>query len=202
MKKQGAILLGIGGDNSGAGEGTFYEGTMTTGYPSDATEAAVQANIIAAAYAPPGAGNPTPTPTSTSAPTPTPSTGSGTQIVGGQSGRCVTAPNQNAGTQTELQDCTGATNQVWTSTSSKQLQLAGNMCLDANGAGASNGTSVIVWDCNGQANQQWNVNSDGTITGVQSGLCLDANGAGTANGTKIILWSCNGQSNQQWSRPS
>jgi hypothetical protein len=50
MKKQGAIILGIGGDNSKASDGTFYEGVMTTGYPSAATEAAVQANIVAADY--------------------------------------------------------------------------------------------------------------------------------------------------------
>ncbi|WP_333741570.1 alpha-L-arabinofuranosidase B [Streptomyces sp. IBSBF 2806] len=50
MKKQGAIILGIGGDNSVSGSGTFYEGVMTSGYPSDATENAVQANITAAGY--------------------------------------------------------------------------------------------------------------------------------------------------------
>ena len=50
MKKQGAIILGIGGDNSKGSAGTFYEGVMTTGYPSAATEAAVQANIVAAGY--------------------------------------------------------------------------------------------------------------------------------------------------------
>ncbi|MYT03223.1 MULTISPECIES: alpha-L-arabinofuranosidase B [Streptomyces] len=50
MKKQGAIILGIGGDNSNTGQGTFYEGVMTQGYPSDATENAVQANITAAGY--------------------------------------------------------------------------------------------------------------------------------------------------------
>jgi hypothetical protein len=50
MKKQGAILLGIGGDNSVSGAGTFYEGVMTSGYPSDATEGQVQADIVAAAY--------------------------------------------------------------------------------------------------------------------------------------------------------
>jgi poly(3-hydroxybutyrate) depolymerase len=123
----------------------------------------------------------------------------GKQIFGSQSGRCVTAPNQSAGTQVQLQDCAGQPNQAWTYTAGKQLQGAGNLCLDANNAGTSNGTAVIVWTCNGQANQQWNVNSGGTITGAQSGLCLDANGAGTGNGTKIILWSCNGQQNQQWS---
>ncbi|CCK26018.1 putative alpha-N-arabinofuranosidase B [Streptomyces davaonensis JCM 4913] len=50
MKKQGAIILGIGGDNSNSSAGTFYEGVMTAGYPSDATESAVQANITAAGY--------------------------------------------------------------------------------------------------------------------------------------------------------
>jgi hypothetical protein len=50
MKKQGAIILGIGGDNSKGSAGTFYEGVMTSGYPSDATEDAVQANIDATTY--------------------------------------------------------------------------------------------------------------------------------------------------------
>jgi endo-1,4-beta-xylanase len=43
------------------------------------------------------------------------------------------------------------------------------------------------------------VNSNGTITGVQSGLCIDAVGAGTGNGTKLQLYGCWGGSNQQWS---
>jgi hypothetical protein len=51
MSLEGAILLGIGGDNSNGAQGTFYEGCMTTGYASDATEASVQANIVAAKYA-------------------------------------------------------------------------------------------------------------------------------------------------------
>ncbi|XVQ87741.1 RICIN domain-containing protein [Microbispora siamensis] len=130
--------------------------------------------------------------------------GSGQQnvtIVGGQSGRCVDVSGGTAtnGAQAQLWDCNGQTNQRWTYTSGKQLQVFGNKCLDAYGQGTSNGTQLVIWDCNGQTNQQWNLNSNGTITGVQSGLCLDANGAGTANGTKIILWSCNGGTNQQWS---
>ncbi|WP_169983021.1 ricin-type beta-trefoil lectin domain protein [Microbispora sp. H10836] len=122
-------------------------------------------------------------------------------IVGAQSGRCVDVSGGTAtnGAQAQLWDCNGQTNQRWTYTSGKQLQVFGNKCLDAYGQGTSNGTQVIIWDCNGQNNQQWNLNSNGTITGVQSGLCLDANAAGTANGTKLILWSCNGGANQQWS---
>ena len=44
MHKEGAILLGNGGDNSKGAAGSFFEGAMTSGYPSDATENAVQAN--------------------------------------------------------------------------------------------------------------------------------------------------------------
>lgn len=51
MSKEGAIILGIGGDNSNSAEGTFYEGVMTTGYPTAKTENLVQANIVAARYA-------------------------------------------------------------------------------------------------------------------------------------------------------
>lgn len=53
MRKQGAIVLGNGGDNSVGSQGTFYEGVMTAGYPSDSTDRAVQANIVDAAYAVP-----------------------------------------------------------------------------------------------------------------------------------------------------
>lgn len=50
MKKQGAIILGIGGDNSDWAIGTFYEGVMTAGYSDDMTDDAIQANIVAAGY--------------------------------------------------------------------------------------------------------------------------------------------------------
>jgi non-reducing end alpha-L-arabinofuranosidase len=51
MSKEGAIILGIGGDNSNGAQGTFYEGVMTSGYPSDDTDDSVQADIVAAGYA-------------------------------------------------------------------------------------------------------------------------------------------------------
>ena len=50
MKKQGAIILGIGGDNSNGAVGTWFEGVMASGYTSDATDDALQANIVAAGY--------------------------------------------------------------------------------------------------------------------------------------------------------
>ena len=50
MKKQGAIILGIGGDNTDSAQGNFFEGCMTSGASSTATDDAVQANIVAAGY--------------------------------------------------------------------------------------------------------------------------------------------------------
>jgi len=50
MKKQGSIILGIGGDNSDGSAGTFYEGCITKGFSTEATDDAVQANIVAAGY--------------------------------------------------------------------------------------------------------------------------------------------------------
>jgi hypothetical protein len=54
MKKQGAIILGSGGDccatNMNLSLGTFYEGAMVSGYPSDATDESIQNNLTAAGY--------------------------------------------------------------------------------------------------------------------------------------------------------
>ena len=50
MHKKGGMLLGNGGDNGNGSAGTFFEGVMTVGYPSDATLAAVQKNIADARY--------------------------------------------------------------------------------------------------------------------------------------------------------
>jgi len=50
MKKQGAIILGIGGDNARGAIGVFYEGVMTQGLSTDTADEAVQADIVAAGY--------------------------------------------------------------------------------------------------------------------------------------------------------
>ncbi len=52
MRKEGAILLGNGGDNSVGSQGTFYEGAMTAAgtFPSLETNQKLQANIVGAKY--------------------------------------------------------------------------------------------------------------------------------------------------------
>ncbi|MEU5265788.1 arabinofuranosidase catalytic domain-containing protein [Amycolatopsis sp. NPDC021455] len=183
MRKEGAIILGTGGDNSIGSAGTFYEGVMTSGYPSNATEDAVQANITAAGYGTGGS-----------------NTGTGPLHAVG-AGKCLAAPNSTQGTQSQIAGCTGQPNQTWTRTSAGELRVTvggSTLCLDASGQGTSAGTKVITWSCNGGGNQQWTVNSNGTVTGGQSGLCLDVTGASTADGAPVELWTCNGGSNQQW----
>jgi hypothetical protein len=46
----GGIGLGIGGDNSNNSEGTFFEGALTNGAPSNATDLLIMKNIQAVGY--------------------------------------------------------------------------------------------------------------------------------------------------------
>lgn len=186
MKKQGAIILGTGGDNSKGAQGTFYEGVMTSGYPTDATENTVQANITSMNYGTGGT-----------------STGTTGALHAVGAGRCLDVPNSSttSGTQLQIWDCSGQANQTWTRTSSGQLTVysgSTQLCLDAYNNQTTAGTKVVTWPCNGGSNQQWQFNSNGTVSSTLSGLCLDVTGAATANGTLAELWTCNGQSNQQW----
>ena len=52
MRKQGAIIMGNGGDNSNGSDGTVYEAAMTAAgtFPSKETNQKLQANIVAAKY--------------------------------------------------------------------------------------------------------------------------------------------------------
>jgi alpha-L-arabinofuranosidase B-like protein len=51
MHQEGAIILGIGGDNSNLSHGSFFEGAMTAGAPSRAAMVAVQSNVASVGYA-------------------------------------------------------------------------------------------------------------------------------------------------------
>jgi hypothetical protein len=181
MKTDSSILLGTGGDNSVNGVGDFFEGAVISGYPSDATENAVQADLAATGYSFSRTGE--------------------VHAIG--AGKCLDDPYATAtpGTQQQIWDCWGGAQQVWTYTAAKQLTVTVSgqtLCLDAYNQGTANGTKVDISGCTGHANQQWNLNGDGSITGVQSGLCLDVTNKSTANGALIQLWTCWGGSNEQW----
>ncbi|WP_369222430.1 alpha-L-arabinofuranosidase B [Streptomyces sp. R39] len=50
MHQEGAIVLGTGGDNSNGSIGSFFEGVMTSGIPTDAADDAVQSDIVSVGY--------------------------------------------------------------------------------------------------------------------------------------------------------
>ncbi|HCT79151.1 MAG TPA: chitinase [Micromonosporaceae bacterium] len=127
------------------------------------------------------------------------------QLKNPLSGRCLDVASAGTanGTQIQLWDCNGTNAQLWTSTTANELKVTiGSVtkCLDANANGTANGTKIQLWDCNGTSAQKWNLNSNETVTGVNSGKCLDIAGNGTTNGTKIHLWTCKtaGNNNQRW----
>jgi hypothetical protein len=187
MKKQGAIILGIGGDNSKGSAGTFYEGAMTTGYPSASTEAAVQANIVAAGYATSSGGG---------------GSATGAIVSGVSSSACMDDNNGSSanGNKVQIWACDGyAPAQNWTVNANGTITIDGG-CLDITGANYANGTLAELWACNGGANQQWQA-TGGQLVNPASGKCLDDPNGSTANGAQLQIWSCSGAANQKWTVP-
>jgi hypothetical protein len=185
MHQEGAIILGTGGDNSNSSAGDFFEGVMTAGYPTDAADSAVQANIVSVGYSFPSATGAT-----------------GTIVAGDDSAKCVDNNNGSGtpGNKVQMWDCDGNTSaQNWTVNSNGTLTIDGG-CMDITGANYSNGTLIEWWTCNGGANQQWEA-ENGELVNPASGKCLDDPASNTTNGTQLILYACNGGSNQQWHLP-
>jgi hypothetical protein len=184
MHQEGAIILGIGGDNSNSSAGSFFEGVLTSGYPTDAADNSVQANIVSVGYAVPG--NPA----------------TGIVAAGDSSTACMDNNNASGtdGNKVQMWACDGNTGaQNWTVASNGTIQIDGG-CLDITGANYSNGTLIEWWTCNGGANQQWEA-ENGQLVNPTSGKCLDDPAANKTNGTQLILYTCNGGANQQWSLP-
>jgi alpha-galactosidase len=129
----------------------------------------------------------------------TPLASTTSRLRGTGSGRCLDVSNGStaSGAAVVIWDCHTAASQSWTTWDGGEIRLFGDKCLDVENQGTANGTRVITSSCNGQ---KWTLNSDGSITNVQSGRCLDVNQAATANGSRLILWTCNSQANQKWAR--
>ncbi|WP_307844819.1 arabinofuranosidase catalytic domain-containing protein [Actinospica acidithermotolerans] len=179
MSLEGALVLGTGGDNSNGSIGTFFEGVVTSGEPTDAADAAVQANIVAAGYSGNSGGT-------------SQSSGGTITLPGGQ---CVDVAGDDSGgdlTHVQLWTCQSyAIDQHWTHNSDGSLETLGR-CLDIDGDGTAVGTKVELWDCNGVGGQKWIQQSNGSLLNPQSGLCLDDPSANTANGTQLQIYTCNG----------
>jgi hypothetical protein len=184
MQQEGGIILGTGGDNSNWNMGTFFEGVMVIGYPTDAAENAVQANIVSVGY---------------SGQTNVPNGPQGT--IGGPGNQCVDVAADDTGVNgaaVQLWNCQSyAEDQHWTHNADGSLGTIGR-CLDIIGNGTAGGTNVELWDCNGVGGQKWVQRADGSLLNPQSGRCLDSPDGATANGTRLRIWDCNGSAAQKF----
>lgn len=164
--------------------GTFFEGVMVSGYPTDAAENAVQANIVSVGY---------------SGQTNVPNGPQGT--ITGPGSQCVDVAADDTGvngTAVQLWNCQSyAEDQFWTHHTNGSLSTIGR-CLDINGNGTANGTEVELWSCNGVGGQVWKQQSDGSLLNPQSGRCLDSPNGATGNGTRLRIWDCNGSAAQKF----
>jgi prepilin-type N-terminal cleavage/methylation domain-containing protein len=81
-------------------------------------------------------------------------------------------------------------------TASFRPNYNGGLCIDAAGAGNTNGTVVQVYTCNGTAAQDWAYNSnDRTIRPTyNTNLCVTNQGTDM----QIVLWTCDGSAVRQW----
>ncbi|MEU6588257.1 glycoside hydrolase [Streptomyces sp. NPDC046881] len=111
-------------------------------------------------------------------------------LVGGQSGKCLTADASGAA----IAGCTGADGQSWSYDARGTLKGA-NGYLTAAGSGLT--TSVSY---RGDGTQRWLLNANGQIVNEASGRCLDVSGQATADGSEVILYSCSGGTNEAWTR--
>ncbi|WP_410623536.1 arabinofuranosidase catalytic domain-containing protein [Amycolatopsis sp. cmx-8-4] len=184
MHQEGSIVLGTGGDNSNASIGSFFEGVMTAGYPTDAADDAVQSNVVSVGY---------------SGSTGTPPYAA---PVSGPGGKCLDVAGDDTGTNgtaAQLWDCqANASDQHWAHNADSSLSTLGR-CLDVVGNGTANGALLELWDCNGVGGQKWVQQADGSLRNPQSGRCVDAPNGATANGTRLQLWDCNSSAAQKFS---
>lgn len=194
MHLEGAIVLGTGGDDSNGSVGSFFEGVMTAGYPTDATENSVQANIVSVGYS-----------TSTSFPV----SGSTYTITNVHSGKVLDAVNCGTGNGTKVDQWSslGNTCQKWKFTSTTNgtwtiTNVNSGKVLDAVNCGLADGTAVDLWSSLGNLCQKWAVvpagNSSYMLIPENSGMTLDDTNCGTGNGVAIDLWQWLNNGCQEW----
>ncbi len=193
MKVDSSILLGTGGDNSANGNGEFFEGAVTAGYPSDATENAVQANLAASGY---GSSS-----TSGNVVTVT-NPGNQSGAVGTPVSAVQMQATDSAAGQTLTYSATGLPPGLSISSSgliSGTPSSGGTFSpvVTATDTTAAAGATSFTWSISGGTG-----GSTGPLHAVGAGKCLDDPNSTTTGGTQQQIYGCNGQANQTWTHTS
>ncbi|HSX09082.1 MAG TPA: ricin-type beta-trefoil lectin domain protein [Candidatus Saccharimonadales bacterium] len=145
----------------------------------------------------------------------------GTELLGVQSNKCLDIKQALTanGTPLEIFTCNGGNNQAWHSVTgtitppvvgggtvknkgllqSDLTNGSNHLCLDAKGAGTTNGTIAQTYLCNSKDKaQQWTQYSDNTIRFGTTNQCLEVIAQKTTNNSLVDIFTCNGGKNQQW----
>jgi hypothetical protein len=194
MHLEGAIVLGTGGDNSDGSVGSFFEGVMTSGYPTDAAENSVQANVVSVGY---------------SKSTSFPATGTAYRFTNVNSGTVLDAINCGTanGSLIDLWASLGNTCQQWKFTAAGTgyytiTNVNSGTLLDAVNCTLNDGSAVDLWQSLGNLCQKWSVIPTGSnhyeIVSANSGMVLDAVNCGTTNGTTADQWQWINNTCQEW----
>ena len=194
MHLEGAIVLGTGGDNSNESDGSFFEGVITSGEPSDAADNAVQANVVSVGY--------------TAVSQTFPASGTEYALTNVNNGKVLDDYNCSTsnGAEVDTWAALGNTCQGWAFTSLGNgrytiTNQASGKVLDSVDCGNGNGTGADLWASLSNLCQEWNVTAYGsgyTISNVGNGMVLDAENCGTANGTVVRQWAQLDNTCQEW----
>ena len=130
---------------------------------------------------------------------PTPSTAaSGT--IRGLGSRCVTLPSPGTdGTQLELRDCNGSSEQQWTFAPDGTVRALGR-CMDVAGGSRADGAVLQAASCTAGPAQQFAITAGQDLVNQQSDRCVDVIDMSTANGARLQQWTCAGSQNQKFWR--
>jgi hypothetical protein len=194
MKVDSSILLGTGGDNSNNGVGEFFEGAVTAGYPSDATENAVQANLVAAGYGSSSSSGNVVTVTSP---------GNQTGAVGTAITPVQVQASDSASGQTLTFSATGLPPGLSISSSGSitGTPTSGGTfspVVSATDSTGATGATSFTWSISGGSSG----GSTGPLHAVGAGKCLDDPNSSTSGGTQQQIYTCSGGANQTWTHTS
>jgi non-reducing end alpha-L-arabinofuranosidase len=185
MHQEGGVVLGTGGDDSNGSVGSFFEGVMTSGYPTDAADNAVQANIVSAGY---NSDN-----SSFSL------TGPSYQMTNVNSGKVLAAMNCGSANSTTLdvQKASGTTCQQWkfARSSSGTYTItngdSGEVLSALNCDGQQDSTIANLQPPTGSICQQWDVVAAGNnryeIVIANNGTVLSGTNCATAGNSGVDL---------------
>ena len=184
MHEEADILLGTGGDNSNGASGEFFEGAITNGFPSDATENAVQAELATAGY---GVGR---------------RRGDRADHVGREQ-RQVRRRQRRQHRQRQQDPDVGLPVRQPEPAVDRRVrrhpaglrQVPGHHRRQLQQRHPHRAVAVQRRGQPAMAGQQRE------LVNPASGKCLDDPNSNTANGTQLVLWACNGGANQQWHVP-